>query len=93
MKATEQLIQEHTEVLLMLTVLDSAANKLEMGEQVNPLHLEAMVDFLITFVDKCHHGKEETLLFPALIKKGMSKKDGPVGVMLAEHASGREFIK
>ena len=55
--------------------------------------MEAMLEFLITFVDKCHHGKEEKLLFPALVNKGIAKENGPVGVMLAEHVSGRNFIK
>ena len=93
MKATEQLMQEHEDVMLMIKILGSATRKLENGEQVNPLHLEAMIDFLITFVDKCHHGKEEKILFPALIRKGIPKEGGPVGVMLAEHVSGRNFIK
>jgi hemerythrin-like domain-containing protein len=93
MKATEQLIQEHNDVQRMLKILGIATTKLENGATVNPLHLEAMLEFLITFVDKCHHGKEEKLLFPALINKGMAKDNGPVGVMLAEHVSGRNFIK
>lgn len=93
MKATEQLIQEHNDVLQMLKILGSAATKLENGADVNPLHLEAVLEFLITFVDKCHHGKEEKLLFPALINKGIAKDNGPVGVMLSEHVSGRAFIK
>ncbi|HEY4785080.1 MAG TPA: hemerythrin domain-containing protein [Bacteroidales bacterium] len=93
MKATEKLIQEHEEVLLMLKIIGSVTNKLEAEEQVNPLHLEAIIDYLKTFVDKSHHGKEETLLFPALTQKGIPNEGGPVGVMLAEHTAGRNFIK
>ena len=93
MKATEQLISEHADILQMLEVLEKIANKLENCEKINPLHLEAILDFLATFVDKCHHGKEERFLFPALTVKGIPKEGGPIGIMLAEHESGRNFIK
>lgn len=93
MKATEQLKHEHKAVMLMLKILDSISKKLEKNEKVSPQHLEAIIDFLKTFVDKCHHGKEEKLLFPLLEAKGIPNKGGPIGVMLAEHILGREFVK
>lgn len=93
MKATEQLIKEHADVVQMLEILEKIAQRMEQGEKINPLHLEAILDFLVTFVDKSHHGKEEKLLFPALTCKGIPNQGGPVGVMLAEHVSGRNFIK
>lgn len=93
MKATEQLIREHADVIQMLEVLEKIAHRMEVGEPVNPLYLEAILDFLITFVDKSHHGKEEKLLFPALIRKGIPNEGGPVGVMLHEHDAGRSYIK
>ena len=45
------------------------------------------------FADKCHHGKEEDVLFPELEKAGIARQGGPIGVMLHEHVSGREFIR
>jgi hemerythrin-like domain-containing protein len=56
-------------------------------------HLDSILDFLVNFVDRCHHGKEEDLLFPALQAKGIKKEGGPIGVMLDEHRRGREIIK
>jgi len=52
-----------------------------------------MIDFFKTFADKCHHGKEEGILFPEMEKAGIPKEGGPIGVMLMEHNMGREFIK
>ena len=43
--------------------------------------------------DKCHHGKEEDLLFPAMEEAGIPKEEGPIGVMLMEHSEGRHCIK
>ena len=43
-------------------------------------------------MDKCHHGKEEDLLFPAMEQAGIPRQ-GPIGVMLAEHEKGRGYVK
>ena len=46
-----------------------------------------------TFADKCHHGKEEELLFPALAGKGIPMQGCPVGALTAEHMRGRILVK
>jgi hemerythrin-like domain-containing protein len=93
MKATEQLMKEHEAVIQMLHILGSVKNKLSSGQDVPAEDMESMVDFLRVFVDKCHHGKEENLLFPKLVEIGIPNEGGPVGVMLAEHVQGRGYIK
>lgn len=90
---TEELKQEHEGILLMLRVLDRVAAKIESGEKADADHLEKMVEFLRVFADRCHHGKEEDLLFPEMEKSGIPKERGPIGVMLMEHEEGRGFIR
>ena len=43
------------------------------------------IQFFRTFADQCHHGKEETHLFPAMEAKGFPTEGGPTGVMRQEH--------
>ena len=93
MKPTDVLKTEHKAILLMLDVIEAVSGKLEAGENVPGDHLTKIVDFISGFADKCHHAKEEDLLFPALEKAGISRQGGPVGVMLAEHSEGREFVR
>lgn len=93
MKATQQLKNEHQSVELMLAVLEEAAERLELKNELNTEHLSGMVEFLKGFVDKCHHGKEEDILFPELEKMGVPKEAGPIGVMLNEHSEGRGYIR
>lgn len=93
MKATEQLKNEHQAVLLALEILEKICQKLEAGDKVDPKHQKEILEFIKTFVDKCHHGKEEDLLFPALEEVGILKEQGPIGVMLIEHNMGREFVR
>ncbi len=92
MKATEELRHEHDAILLMLEIMDRAAGRLEAGQEVPVADLEAMVDFLKTFADGCHHAKEEGYLFPAMENAGIPREHGPIGVMLSEHEIGRSYI-
>ncbi len=93
MTPTAILKEEHTLIVAMLQVIDAACAKLESGEPANTEHLAGMIDFIRNFADKCHHAKEEKLLFPALEAVGISRENGPIGVMLAEHIAGRNFVK
>jgi hemerythrin-like domain-containing protein len=93
MTPTDELKEEHQGILLMLKILDKVCVKLESKEKVDPDHLERIVEFFRVFADKCHHGKEEDLLFPEMEKSGVPKERGPIGVMLIEHDQGRAFVK
>jgi hemerythrin-like domain-containing protein len=92
MKATQQLKNEHEGVKIMLSIMGKVCQQLETTGNLGKDHFEGILEFLKVFVDKCHHGKEEDLLFPALEAAGMPK-DGPITVMLQEHAMGRTYVK
>ena len=93
MTPREQLQEEHQGITLMLKILEKVCVKMEAQEKVNPDHLERIVEFFRVFADKCHHGKEEDLLFPEMEKAGIPRERGPIGVMLAEHTQGRAFVR
>jgi len=90
--ATQVLRSEHDAILRMLDVADESARRLDAGENVLPSVLNGLLEFLRLFADRCHHGKEEDLLFPLLEKKGLPRHGGPIGVMLHEHDLGRKLI-
>ena len=93
MKATEQLKAEHDGIKLMLRILEEICIGLESGQDLNTEHLESIIEFFRIFADRCHHGKEEDLLFPALERAGIPKDGGPIGQMLLEHDEGRRYIR
>ncbi len=93
MKATGQLKEEHRGVNLMLDVLEKVCDRLDAGREVDPAHIDRILEFLKVFVDKCHHAKEEDCLFPAMERAGVPREGGPIGVMLSEHAAGREQVR
>ncbi|OPY12822.1 MAG: iron-sulfur cluster repair di-iron protein [Syntrophus sp. PtaU1.Bin005] len=92
MKATQQLRNEHEGVKVMLIILEQVCRQLEADRNLNEEHFDGILEFLKVFVDKCHHGKEEDLLFPALTAAGIPE-DGPIAVMLQEHEMGRNYVK
>jgi hemerythrin-like domain-containing protein len=91
--ASEDLKHEHEAVKTALNVLEKIASKIQQNENVDANDLKEMVDFLILFADKCHHGKEEIYYFPALENVGIPRNGGPIGAMLQEHEKGRLNIR
>ncbi len=91
-KATSVLRHEHEAILRMLDVADEVSRRVERGVAVAPEVFFGLAEFFRLFADKCHHGKEEDLLFPAMESKGIPRQGGPVGVMLIEHDQGRAYV-
>jgi hemerythrin-like domain-containing protein len=92
MKATQELKNEHEGIQLMLQILEAVSKKMEQGEKIPNDHLDSMLEFFSVFVDKCHHGKEEDFLFPAMEKAGVIRENGPIEVMFNEHTMGRSLM-
>jgi hemerythrin-like domain-containing protein len=91
---TDELKMEHQAVRLTLKVLEIICRRMEQPEEkVELQHIDQLLEFFSVFVDKCHHGKEEELLFPALEAVGIKREGGPIGVMLEEHERGREYVR
>ena len=91
--ATDILVEEHDVIERMLAVLKTAAERLDRGENISAeVFLEA-VDFIRNFADRCHHAKEEDILFKLMEKRGFTIHNGPISVMLMEHDKGRLFTR
>jgi hemerythrin-like domain-containing protein len=92
-KATDILMEEHRVIERVLSSLERASDRLNRGQEVYLRFFIGTSVFLKSFVDGCHHNKEEGVLFPALEDHGLTKEKGPVAVMLAEHQTGRELTQ
>lgn len=93
MKPTDDLMDEHRVIERMLVILIKASNRLEEGKSVDSAFYVGAVDFLKNFADKCHHSKEEKLLFVKMMERGVSGEVGPIAVMMREHQDGRAHVK
>ncbi|MBI4611694.1 MAG: hemerythrin domain-containing protein [Candidatus Rokubacteria bacterium] len=90
---TGMLREEHEVILRALALLERFSQRIEAGEPVDREGLAWLRDFFSTFADRCHHGKEEQHLFPALHRYGVPREGGPLGVMLHEHEEGRGLLR
>jgi hemerythrin-like domain-containing protein len=88
----EILEQEHRVIEMVVAAASGIADTIEGGQTVGAAALHDVVDFMRNFADKCHHGKEEELLFPALMDKGVLPSGCPLGVLLADHKKGRATV-
>lgn len=89
-RATADLRDEHEVILQALAVLERVAGRLASGQPVSDSTLAQLVRFLQTFADRCHHGKEEDQLFPAMRAKGVGDT---LGVFKEEHEEGRRYLR
>ena len=89
---TDVLRDEHVLILRALDVLETATVRAGEGVELDDAWWSSLIAWLRGFADRNHHAKEETLLFPALERRGVPVEGGPIGVMLAEHVEGRALI-
>jgi hemerythrin-like domain-containing protein len=93
MKATEVLSNEHRVIERVLDCLEAIVRQARSAGRVDRQSAQDAVAFFRNFADRCHHGKEEVHLFPALEAKGFPRDGGPTGVMLYEHEQGRMHVR
>jgi hemerythrin-like domain-containing protein len=92
MTATDILRHEHQIILLVLDGVEREAERIRETGTVRADKVAEMVDFFRAFADRCHHQKEEKLLFVRMRERGMPGERGPIASMLHEHDQGRALV-
>ncbi|HXG35759.1 MAG TPA: hemerythrin domain-containing protein [Dehalococcoidia bacterium] len=93
MESIALLKDEHRAIERMLAILEEASDRLAEGRSLRAALFREAVEFIQNFGDRCHHGKEEEILFPRLEAAGMPRDNGPLAVMLMEHDEGRAYVR
>lgn len=94
MKPIGPLIWEHRVIEKMLGVVFKDAERIKASGRVDPVFIDTAVDFIRTYADRTHHGKEEDILFRELARKNMSpalKKT--MDELVEEHMYARGKVK
>ncbi len=84
------LIGEHEMIERAMDVLKKELEKLP-DTTYDAFVMQRAVDFLLEFGDQIHNVKEENVLFPLMIKRGIPE-GGPIRVMLFEHEAERKLL-
>jgi hemerythrin-like domain-containing protein len=93
MTPTQIMEAEHRLIETVVKSLGGVAVTIEQGQRVDVSLLEGAGEFLRVYADKLHHGKEETLFFPMLVKRGVPPGGCPIGGLTHEHEKGRALVR
>lgn len=81
---------EHRVILQVVTCLERMAAQAGREQRIPASFARQAIEVIRTFADRCHHGKEEDILFPAL--EAQIPGFGPTAVMRDEHVIGRQHV-
>lgn len=88
------LMAEHRVIERMLTVLERHLGVIAATRAVDPGLIDTATDFIRTYADRCHHGKEEDILFRRLADKPLDDELAEMMTGLIEdHVRGRSMTR
>lgn len=94
MQSRGPLMIEHRLIERMIALLAQTQERIETNNEVDPFFIDAAVDFIHTYADRIHHGKEEDILFKMLETKDLSAQDRMImNELIQEHVLGRETTR
>lgn len=87
------LMLEHRLIERMIGLMNLELAKIDERNEANLDFLDTAIDFLKTYADKCHHGKEEDILFKVLAQKPLSAGHKKMmDELLEEHITSRKTV-
>jgi len=85
------LMIEHRLIERMLNAARRELDRFRREKKADPRFIQVFVDFIRTYADRCHHGKEEDILFRELDRKSLSAEHRRVtDELVAEHTWARQ---
>ena len=88
------LMIEHRLIEKMIGMMSEELERMKREKTVRPSLIDTMVDFIRTYADRCHHGKEEDILFRELAKKDLKAEHAEtMNELIEEHKWGRATTK
>jgi len=88
------LMIEHRLIERMIRQMRTNVDQFKADQKADPNFIDVAVDFIRTYADRCHHGKEEEILFRDLKRKSLSEEHGRImKELVAEHILGRKTVK
>jgi hemerythrin-like domain-containing protein len=78
----------------MIKVMNRELLRAEKEQKIDPRLIETATDFIRAYADRCHHGKEEDILFRDLEKKQLTEQDSrEMAQLVEEHRQARQKVR
>ncbi len=88
------LMIEHRLIEKMISFMKNEAERIKKTRKADSTFIDTAVDFIRTYADALHHGKEEEILFRDLDKKTLSQEHKRiVDELIEEHKLGRKNVR
>lgn len=88
------LMTEHRLIEKMIDIMRRQAGRIDETGEVDAGSIDMIVDFIRTYADAVHHGKEEDILFRDLAAKDLSDEHRrTMDELVQEHIYGREKVR
>jgi hemerythrin-like domain-containing protein len=85
-------MREHRVIERVVAFLGAEAEAIPSRGAVDPRVIDLVTDFIRTYADRCHHGKEEDILFARLAEKDLDEGiAAEMRELVAEHVHAREM--
>ncbi len=88
-RATDSLEHEHRTIEKIVRVTGVLVDELAENRDIDDDILRDLCQFLGVYGHQCHHGKEESYLFPMLERHGVPEEGCPLGALRHEHERSR----
>ncbi|MBN1537848.1 MAG: hemerythrin domain-containing protein [Anaerolineales bacterium] len=93
MKVIQALMEDHRLIDRFLTCLEIAAERLDNGQEIRLGLFSDIITFNKEFLENTHQKAEEAVLFEAMIKHGLAKKDRSLSIAMLEHEQSQIYIR
>jgi hemerythrin-like domain-containing protein len=88
------LMIEHRLIERLVRLLSGELARMRGRNKADPVFLDQAVDFIRGYADRCHHGKEEDILFRDMAKKKLDPRHRSImNQLIREHKMGRNAVK
>ena len=93
MKPIGPMMWEHRLIEKMLRLFDGEIRKISEHNRIDTVFIDTAVDFIRTYADRTHHGKEEDILFRDLVKKRLTPEHARImDELISEHRYSRQVV-
>lgn len=94
MEPVGPLMHEHRDIERVIVLLQQENGYIASGKEPDTRRIDELCSIMREFADRCHHGKEEDILFRELQKKDLSEEHRRIlDELTSEHVLAREMVQ
>ncbi len=87
------LMHEHRLIERLVAIVEQRLPEFRKNQRVDSVMIDRVTEFFRMYADRCHHGKEEDILFKSLETKDLSPElTEMMAELVQDHVEGRKMV-